>query len=310
MDLLKRVFRIPLRVPFRGLTERVGILVQGPSGWGELSPFPEYGPEICARWLPCALEAATGSWPAPIRDAVPVNAIVPAVSPEEAYALTVRSRCTTVKVKVAEGDDEERVAAVRDALGPSGRIRIDVNASWDVDEAATRIKALDRYDLEYVEQPVPTLEEMAALRRRVDVPLAADESIRTAGDPLAIAGLEAADLVVLKVQPLGGVRRALEVADAAGLPAVVSSAVETSVGLAAGLALAAALPELPFACGLGTLPLLEGDVTDDPLVPVNGMMKVRRPAVDSSALARFDVTESAGGRAQLARMAAAESFLR
>ena len=211
---------------------------------------------------------------------------------------------------MAEGDDEGRVEAVRDALGPSGRIRIDVNGAWEVDEAERRIKALDRYDLEYVEQPVATLEEMAVLRRRVDVRLAADESVRMAGDPLTIAGLEAADVVVLKVQPLGGVRRSLEVADAASLPAVVSSAVETSVGLASGLALAAALPELHFACGLGTMTLLEGDVTDDPLHPVDGVMKVRRPSVDPSALARFDVTESAEGRAQLARMAAAENLVR
>lgn len=306
--MTRRVFRIPLRIRFRGVTERAGVLLRGPAGWGEFSPFPEYGPEVCARWVRAALEAATQPWPAPVRDVVPVNAIVPAVSPEVAHDLVARSGCTTVKVKVAEGDDLGRVEAVRAALGPGGRIRVDVNAAWDVDTAERNIKALDRFDLEYVEQPVATLEEMAALRRRVDVPLAADESIRTAEDPLRVAGLEAADVVVLKVQPLGGVRRALEVADAAGLPAVVSSAVETSVGLAAGLALAAALPELPYACGLGTLSLLEGDVTDDPLVPVDGCIAVRRPSVDEAALSRFEVTETEAGRALLARLSAAEAL--
>jgi O-succinylbenzoate synthase len=300
-----RSFRIPLRVRFRGITERSGLLLHGPAGWGEFSPFPDYGPRAAAPWLAAAMEAATTPWPSPVRDSVPVNAIIPAVSPEKAHELTLASGCTTVKVKIAEGHDEARVEAVRDALGRHGRIRVDVNGAWDVDTAERNIKMLDRYDLEYVEQPVATLEEMAELRRRVDVPLAADESVRTAADPLRVRGLEAADIVVLKVQPLGGVRRALAVADAAGLPAVVSSAVETSVGLAAGLALAAALPELPYACGLGTLSLLEGDVVDDPLVPVDGALVVRRPVVDEEALACYETTGTPHGDAWRARMEAA-----
>ncbi|HEV2754469.1 MAG TPA: o-succinylbenzoate synthase [Actinomycetota bacterium] len=305
-----RCFRIPLRVRFRGVEERSGVLLRGPHGWGEFSPFPEYGATESARWLRAALEAAADGWPAAVRDAVPVNAIVPAVAPATAHEMTRASGCTTVKVKVADGDDEARVEAVRDALGPEGRIRIDVNAAWDVDEAARRINALARYGLEYVEQPVATLDEMAALRRLVDVPVAADESVRKAEDPLHIAGLDAAaDLVVLKVQPLGGVRRALRVAEAVGLPAVVSSAVETSVGLAAGLALAAALPELPYACGLGTQTLLAGDVTRDPLVPVDGMLAVRRPDVDEDALAPFEVTGRPDGDALLERLHAAEAAL-
>jgi o-succinylbenzoate synthase len=286
-----RTFRIPLRVRFRRVTERSGVLVRGDAGWGEFSPFPEYAPPVTRAWRAAAVEAATKPWPRPVRPSIPVNAIVPAVGPEKAHEMTVASGCTTVKVKVAEGDDEARVEAVRDALGPAGRIRVDVNGAWDVDTAAERIKALDRYGLEYVEQPVATLEEMAELRRRVDVPLAADESIRTASDPLRVRGLEAADVVVLKVQPLGGVWRCLEVAEAAGLPAVVSSAVETSVGLAAGVALAAALPELPYACGLGTLSLLEGDVVADPLVPVDGELAVRRPTVDEDALSAFETRD-------------------
>jgi O-succinylbenzoate synthase len=304
-----RPFRIPLRVRFRGVSERRGVLLRGPSGWGEFSPFPEYGPEESARWLGAALEAATGQWPAPVRTEVPVNAIVPAVSPRRAHEMTRTSGCSAVKVKVADGDDEARVEAVRDALGPNGRIRIDVNAAWDVDEAALRIKALQRYGLEYVEQPVATLSEMAELRRRVDVPLAADESVRKAPDPLRVPGLEAADLVVLKVQPLGGVARSLRVAEAAGLPAVVSSAVETSVGLAAGLALAAALPELPYACGLGTQALLAGDVTRDPLVPVDGVLAVRRPEVDEDELARYEVTGMPDGDELVGRLRAAEAAL-
>ncbi|TDC63289.1 O-succinylbenzoate synthase [Actinomadura sp. GC306] len=288
-----RVFSIPMRTRFRGLTRREGVLVRGPAGWGEFSPFPEYGPAECARWLAAAREAALEGWPAPVRDTVPVNVTIPAVGPERAHAMTKESGCRTAKVKVAErgqsdADDLARVEAVRDAIGPHGRVRVDVNGAWDVDRAARMIRSLDRWELEYVEQPCATLEELALVRRRVDVPIAADESIRRAEDPLKVRAAGAADVAVLKVQPLGGVAAALRVAEACGLPVVVSSAVETSVGLAAGVALAAALPELPFACGLGTLSLLRGDVVDDPLVPVAGDVPVRRPSVAEEALSRWE----------------------
>ena len=284
-----RPFRVPLRTRFRRVDHRAGVLLHGEVGWGEFSPFPEYGPEYAARWLAAAREAIERPWPAPQRDRIPVNVTVPAVDAARAHDIVASSGCTTAKVKVAEpgqtlADDVERVAAVRDALGPTGRLRVDANGAWDVATAALSITRLDRHDLEYVEQPVATLSEMAELRRRVDVPLAADESVRTAADPLRIAGLDAADVLVLKVQPLGGVWRALEVADATGLPVVVSSAVETSVGLAAGVAFAAALDDLPYACGLGTGLLLAGNVVADPLVPVDGALAVRRPEPTASLL--------------------------
>jgi O-succinylbenzoate synthase len=242
---------------------------------------------------------------------VPVNTTVPAVDPTTAYDLVRASGCTTAKVKVAEAgqtlaDDIARVEAVRDALGPAGKLRVDANAAWTVDEAVPALKALDVFALEYAEQPVRTLEEMAQLRRQVDVLLAADESVRRAEDPMRVAGLEAADIVVLKVQPIGGIRRCLEVAEACGLPVVVSSAVETSVGIAAGVALAAALPELPYACGLGTVSLLDGDVTPDPLIPIDGELPVRAVEPDLSMvhadddvrewwLARMEASSRAGG---------------
>jgi O-succinylbenzoate synthase len=281
-----------MRVRFRGLDRREGLLLKGPSGWGEFSPFPGYGPDVAGSWLRAAREATHGEWPAPIRSEVPINTTIPAVDPERAHEMARASGCTTAKVKVGEGDDRARVEAVREALGPGGRIRIDVNGAWSVSEAQRHIKELDRFDLEYVEQPVATLEEMSDLRTRVDVPIAADESIRTAEDPVRAARAGAADILVLKVQPLGGVKRCLEIADDAGLPCVVSSALETSIGIAAGLALAAALPELPYACGLGTVALLERDVVADPLLPVRGVLVVRRPEVDEAALARVE-TDSA-----------------
>jgi O-succinylbenzoate synthase len=299
-----------MRTRFRGITRRDGVLIQGPEGWGEFSPFPECGPAECARWLASAQEAAYHGWPEPLRDRVPVNVTVPAVGPEEAHEITRSSGCRTAKVKVAEpgerdDDDIARVEAVRDAIGPGGRVRVDANGAWDVDHAARMIRTLDRFELEYVEQPCATLDELAAVRRRVDVPIAADESIRRAEDPLKIRAHGAADIVVLKAQPLGGVRDALRIAAECGLPAVVSSAVETSVGLAAGLALAAALPELPFACGLATLSLLEGDVTADPLVPEDGAIPVRRPRVDEQALARYEVD----GREWRHRVAQAQALM-
>ncbi|WP_089949948.1 o-succinylbenzoate synthase [Lentzea xinjiangensis] len=273
------VYSIPMRARFRGITERTGLLIEGPAGWGEFCPFEEYDDEESAPWLACALEAANEGWPAPVRSRIPVNCTVPVVSPERAHEIVARSGCSTAKVKVAESalaEDCARLEAVRDALGPRGHVRVDANALWDVDTAVTAIRAMDRAagGLQYVEQPCRTLDELAAVRRKVSVPIAADESIRKAEDPLKVAVAGAADIAVIKVAPLGGVRRALEVAEACGLPCVVSSALETSVGMAAGVALAAALPELGHACGLATLSLFEGDVTSDSLVPVDGYLPV------------------------------------
>lgn len=273
------VYSIPMRVRFRGITRRTGLLVEGPAGWGEFCPFEEYDDDEAAPWLACALEAANEGWPAPVRSRIPVNCTVPVVSPESAHEIVKISGCSTAKVKVAEStldDDCARLEAVRDALGTKGFVRVDANMMWDVDTAVTAIRAMDKAagGLQYVEQPCRTLDELAKVRRRVDVPIAADESIRKAEDPLKVAVAGAADIAVIKVAPLGGVRRALEIAEACGLPCVVSSALETSVGMAAGVALAAALPELDYACGLATLSLLEGDVTSDPLKPENGYLPV------------------------------------
>ncbi len=276
--------RLSLRVPFRGLAEREVLLMRGPAGWAEFAPFPEYPPAIAASWWRAAREAALDGWPAPRRDRVPVNATVPAVPASDvAGVLALVPGATTAKVKVAGpggsvADDLDRLAAVRDRLGPAGRVRIDVNGAWELDTAVRLLPSYDRAagGLEYAEQPCLAVEDLAALRRRVDVPLAADESVRLAAEPEAVARLGAADLVVLKVAPLGGVRAALVLAERLGLPVVVSSALDSSVGLAAGVALAAALPELPYACGLGTAGLLAQDVTDDPLVARDGSVPVRR----------------------------------
>jgi O-succinylbenzoate synthase len=297
-----RVVAIPMRVRFRGITVREAALIEGPRGWGEFAAFPEYGPVEASRWLGAAVEAAWHGWPPARRGRVPVNATVPAVpAGEVARVLAGFDGCETAKVKVAErgqslADDVGRVAAVRDVMGASARIRVDANGAWDVAQASDALAALAAYGLEYAEQPCATVDELRRLRvalarRGVEVPVAADESIRKAEDPLRVAREEAADLVVVKVAPLGGVRRALDVVAACGLPAVVSSALETSVGMAAGVALAAALPELPYACGLGTVALLEGDVAADSLVPEGGDVPVRRVAADPGLLERWAAPE-------------------
>ena len=304
------MYATPLRTRFRGIDVRDGVLVRGPAGWGEFSPFWDYDDAQSRRWWASAVESATVGWPAPLRSSVPVNCIVPAVGPEQAHAIVTASGCRTAKVKVAEpgqtsADDEARVEAVRDALGPAGGLRVDANAAWDVDTAVARIRALDRWTLEYVEQPCASVEELVALRRRIEVRVAADEVVRRAADPAGVDLREACDVVVLKVQPLGGVRAALEVAQAHGLPCVVSSALESSVGLAAGVALAAALPELPFACGLGSLALFTADVSSSPLLPVDGALPVGAVVPDALDAVAADPETDRRWRERLERVAAA-----
>jgi o-succinylbenzoate synthase len=255
-------------------------------------------------------------WVDPVRDRIPINCTVPAVGPERAREIVAGSGCGTAKVKVADhpeslAEDLARVEAVRDALGPRGAVRVDANGVWDVDTAVANIHLLDKAagGLEYVEQPCATIEELASVRRRVDVRIAADESIRRAEDPLRVAVAGAADVAVIKCTPLGGVRRSLKVVEAAGLPCVVSSALETSVGLSAQLALAGALPELDFACGLGTLSLLSGDLVsgDGSSIPIDGHLRVHRtpPTPDTELLSEFrmkDPERVAWWRHRLARV--------
>ena len=306
------VYSIPMRNRFRGITVRNGVLLPGPAGWGEFSPFEDYSDAESVPWLAAAVESTLLPWPTPVRDRIPINCTVPVVGPERAAEIVRASGCSTAKVKVADPgtsivEDCERVAAVRDALGPAGAIRVDANAAWDVGTAIAAIRELDKAagGLEYVEQPCPGLDDLAAVRRKVNVRIAADESIRRAEDPMRVAVAGAADVAVLKVQPLGGVARTLAVARACGLPCVVSSAVETSVGLAAGLALAGALPELDFACGLGTLSLLTSDVVPDSLRPKDGWLPVpTTPPAPNPDLVHADQTVTAYWRDRLRRVAA------
>lgn len=283
------VFRVPLRHRFRRIDVREGLLLHGEQGWGECSPFWDYDAAESASWLRAGIEAATVRLPEPLRTQVPVNVTVPVVDPPTAARLVRDSGgCTTAKVKVADprstlAEDCARVAAVREALGPGGRIRVDANAAWDVEEAVAAIAGLDEAagGLEYVEQPCPSVAALAAVRARVDVPVAADESVRRAEDPVAVVRAGAADIIIVKVQPLGGVLRALEVVERSGLDAVVSSALDSSVGISVAAHLAGCLPCLDHACGLATVELFDGDVTDRPLLPVDGTIPLTRAGVDA-----------------------------
>jgi O-succinylbenzoate synthase len=294
-DLLgtARVVSLPLTTRFRGIDAREAVLFEGPQGWTEFSPFVEYGDEEASAWLAAAIDFGWRELPAPLRTRIHVNATLPAIPADGVAAVLERfPGCRTVKVKVAEAghllaDDAARVKAAREFVGPDGRIRVDANGAWNVDEAETAIRAFAKYDLEYVEQPCPTVEELKDIRKRVKymgIPIAADESVRKAEDPLAVARAAAANILVIKAQPLGGIARALALVAEAGLPVVVSSALETSVGLSMGAYLAASLPELDYDCGLGTAALLAADVTDSPLLPVDGQIDVRRVNVSSALL--------------------------
>ena len=300
-DLLDtaRVVSLPLASRFRGIEVREALVMLGPHGWTEFSPFVEYDDTEAAVWLAAAIDFGWNSPPAALRDVIPVNATLPAIAASQVPDILDRfAGCRTVKVKVAEpgqslADDVARVSATRDYLGPGGRIRIDANGAWTVDEGERAIHALAVFDLEYVEQPCATVDELAQIRKRVKymgIPIAADESVRKARDPLAVARAGAADILVIKAAPLGGITAAFTLVADAGLPVVVSSALDTSIGLSMGAYLAASIPQLDFDCGLGTAALLAADLTDAPLVPVNGAIPVRKVTPNEQLLATHAAT--------------------
>jgi len=292
-ELLRRAvpFSLRLRYPFRGTRVRQGLLIPGPAGWGEFAPFDDYTDQAASRWLAAALEASFDTWPSPVRSTVAANAIIPALDTDEVRELAREAvttfGCTTIKVKVT-GDresDEQRVATVRevlDAHAPDGLIRLDVNGAWSTEQALRDGIALAAYGLDYIEQPTRDLVGLGALRDRVRI--AVDEGIRHAPTtPKHLA--DVADIAIVKIAPLGGVQRALDVAEQVGLPVIVSGSMDSSIGLAAGIHAAACLPELAGACGFGTGALLADDVVAETTLPVNGQVRVTRPVPDMALLA-------------------------
>lgn len=289
------VVALPMRVRFRGITTREAVVLRGPAGWTEFSPFVEYEDAEAAAWLRATVDFGwTGHEPA--ADSVPVNATVPAIAADDVADLLARyPGCATAKVKVAEpgttvDDDVARVAAVRRVMGSDAAVRVDANGLWSVEQAAAALERLAPFDLQYAEQPCATVPELAELRTRIaglGVRIAADESVRKASDPLAVARAGAADVLVVKAQPLGGITAAGAVIADAGLPCVVSSALDTSVGLAMGAFLAAAAMTPGYAAGLGTAAMFAGDVTAEPLLPADGRVPVRRVDVAAEMVERY-----------------------
>jgi O-succinylbenzoate synthase len=269
MDLFEslRVVALPTTTNFRGVTVREVALIQGEYGWGEFSPFLEYDDAESAPWLACALEAATTPKPQLFRTHVAVNGTIPALNDPADLERIVNSfpEVNTFKVKVGTDASEDlyRLDVVR-TLRPNAAIRIDVNGLWSVDEAEMFINSAG--DIEYVEQPCATIEELRELKKRVDVKIVGDEVIRKAKDPFAIDLTDAIDYLMLKVQPLGGIQRAHKIAEHHGLPVVVSSALESAVGINYGLILAASFETMNFDCGLGTGSLLAKNVAELPIV--------------------------------------------
>lgn len=296
-DLLAdaHVVALPMRVRFRGITTREAVVLRGPAGWTEFSPFVEYDDAEAAAWLRATVDFGWTDHE-PAADSVPVNATVPAIAADDVADLLARyPGCTTAKVKVAEpgttvDDDVARVAAVRRVMGPEAAVRVDANGLWSVEQAAAALERLAPFDLQYAEQPCATVPELAELRSRIaslGVRIAADESVRKASDPLAVARAGAADVLVVKAQPLGGITAARAVVADAGLPCVVSSALDTSVGLGMGAFLAASAMTPGYAAGLGTAAMFAGDVTADPLLPVGGRVPVRRVDVAAELVERY-----------------------
>jgi len=275
-----RVVALPTKTNFRGIRVREVALFKGEYGWGEFSPFLEYSEAECAPWLKCAIEAATKPRPKLFRQSIKVNGTLPALNDPDEIEGIVNSfpGVTTFKVKVGDNASEDiaRLTKVR-ALRPEAKIRIDVNGNWSVGEAITNLRAI--YEnigpLEYVEQPCATIEELRELKAKlhINIPIAGDEVLRKARDPFAINLKGAVDILMLKVQPLGGIERAHKLAEHHKLPVVVSSALESAVGINYGMILAASFPEMNLDCGLGTGSLLATNVAELPII--DGQIHIR-----------------------------------
>ena len=309
------VFAIPL-TGGTGVFE--GMLIEGPQGWGEFSPPKNCPDERAARWLTAAIEVGTVGWPDPVRGRVPVAVSIPALDPASARTAVVESGCGTAVLHVGSGplsEDIARAEAVRDALGPDGAIRIDADGRWDPEAAAAAVPQLERAagGLQFVEQPCRTLAETAALRRMLDIPVALDQSLRDAADPVGLDLADVADIAVLTVSPLGGVRRALRVAESCGLPCVVAGSLETSIGSAGGPALAGVLPDSGYAHELGIVSRLDGDVVSAArsLIVTDGWLPVAPmpPGPDRVRLERFRLTDAGSVRSWRDRLSAVQRYL-
>jgi o-succinylbenzoate synthase len=279
-----QVVSIPVKANFRGINFREVALFEGPAGWSEFSPFIEYSNKESSTWLKAAIEGATKEPPKPIRDQVEINATLPNVKVSEVKELLAGfNGCNTIKIKINDFETDQALLIECLKEIPKAKFRLDVNGGWALEEAIANVQSYEKAFgslIEYIEQPCTDFADLNSLRNSTGIKIAVDESIRKylAGDLTKIK--EVADIAIIKWAPTGGIDAALEVIEKIGLPVVISSALDSSVGISHGLSLAEAVPNLYGACGLGTVCLLEGDVTSNPLMPINGIIKNRKVIPD------------------------------
>ena len=279
-----QVVSIPVKANFRGINFREVALFEGPAGWSEFSPFIEYSNKESSTWLKAAIEGATKEPPKPIRDQVEINATLPNVKVSEVKELLAGfNGCNTIKIKINDFETDQALLIECLKEIPKAKFRLDVNGGWALEEAIANVQSYEKAFgslIEYIEQPCTDFADLNSLRNSTGIKIAVDESIRKylAGDLTKIK--EVADIAIIKLAPTGGIDAALEVIEKIGLPVVISSALDSSVGISHGLSLAEAVPNLYGACGLGTVCLLEGDVTSNPLMPINGIIKNRKVIPD------------------------------
>ena len=279
-----QVVSIPVKANFRGINFREIALFEGPAGWSEFSPFIEYSNKEASTWLKAAIEGATKEPPKPIRDQVEINATLPNVKVSEVKDLLAGfNGCNTIKIKINDFETDQALLIECLKEVPKAKFRLDVNGGWALEEAIANVQSYEKAFgslIEYIEQPCTDFADLNSLRNSTGIKIAVDESIRKylAGDLTKIK--EVADIAIIKWAPTGGFDAALEVIEKIGLPVVISSALDSSVGISHGLSLAEAVPNLYGACGLGTVCLLEGDVTSNPLMPINGIIKNRKVIPD------------------------------
>ena len=271
-----QVVSIPVKNTFRGIKSREIALFEGPAGWSEFSPFLEYDNKQSAIWMKAALEAATKPAPTPLRNEVMVNATLPNIKPGEVEkVLSNFDGCTTIKIKINDFTIDRELLIESLKHVPNARFRLDINGGWTLDEAIVNLKNYEGEFaglIDYVEQPCIDIADLKVLKNETGIKIAVDESIRKFLGSDLTKLKDVADIAVIKWAPSGGINAALDLIKQISLPVVVSSALDSSVGISHGLALACAIPNLYGACGLATVALLEGDVTSDSLLASKGVI--------------------------------------
>ncbi len=289
------VVSIPTKTNFRGITNREVAIFSGSEGWSEFSPFVEYSNRESSTWLRAAVEASNTPWPHLYRKSIPINATLPNVSPEKvAGVLKNFEGCTTVKIKIDNFISGAELVEETLNILPGTKIRLDVNGSWSLDEALLYL-----YDFhlrfgnvfEYIEQPCTSFDDLVKLKSEIPMKIALDESIRKNLDSDLSDLAKAGDVAIIKWAPSGGFASAHEIANTVCLPVVISSALDTGIGISHSLALAGSFENLDFACGLGTVALLESDICEPALIPTQGFLDVNRVEPNFALVEKYQASE-------------------